>query len=172
MAESSIDEKPRPWQARIFAGLAKTWTIYAHAAGIAVIALGIGIGVVQALSGRDAVVTATNVRVEGKTAPFPVLRVPYHGRYRYAYDLERHEACPGEIVTIFESADPVSPAIVTVRKPAVLDEVRLYPNVAPDNPLPDAVRPGLWHLTVSIISHCANREWTDPITEFSIEVTS
>ncbi|MDP4024470.1 hypothetical protein Q8W71_17735 [Methylobacterium sp. NEAU 140] len=157
---------------RILPALARAWTIWAHAAGIGVIALGIGVGLVQALSGRAAVVTASNVRVAGSGGPpFPVPRIPYRGRYSYVYDLERHEACPGEVVTTFESAEFVSPAVVTTRRPAVLEEVRAYPNVAPDNPLPDAVRPGRWRMTVSLVSHCANREWTDPIAEFEIEVT-
>lgn len=142
---------------------ARAWAIYAHAAGIGVIALGIGIGMVQALSGRDAVITATDVR---RTTT----RVPYGGRYGYTYDLDRHEACPGEIVAIFESADP-SPAVVTVRKPSVLTEVRLFPGIVIDNPLPEAVRPGRWHLNTAMVSHCANRERTDAIAEFDIEVT-
>lgn len=141
----------------------RAWTIYAHAAGIGGIALFIGVGLVQALSGRDAVITATDVRRI-------TTRVPYGGRYGYTYDLDRHEACPGEIVAIFESADP-SPAVVTVRKPSVLTEIRPFPAVVIDNPLPEAVRPGRWHLTTAMVSHCANREWTDPIAEIDIEVT-
>ena len=156
---------------RILSFLAKAWAVWANTAGIGVIALGVGVVVVQALSGQNAVITASNVRIEGLGPPFPTMRVPYKGRYRYLYDFERHEACAGEVVTVFESADPVSPAVVTLRRPTVLDEVRTYPNVAPDNPMPDSVRVGLWHVSISIVSHCANREWTDPVAEFDIEVT-
>lgn len=148
----------------------RAWRVYANAAGIGAIALVLGIGLVQAISGRDAVVTASNVRVEGQGTPFPVQHAPYRGRYGYVYDLERHEACPGEVVTIFETVDTVTPAVVTVRKPSILEDVRAYPNLQIDNPLPDSVRPGRWHVNISIVSHCANREWTDPVTEFDIEV--
>jgi len=60
----------------------------------------------------------------GQGLPIPTMPVPYLGRYRYVYDFERHAACAGEVVTVFESADSASPALVTRRRTTVLDEVR------------------------------------------------
>ncbi|MCB4804255.1 hypothetical protein QO001_004210 [Methylobacterium brachiatum] len=106
----------------------------------------------------------------GQGLPFPTMRVPYLGRYRYVYDFERHAACAGEVVTVFGSAASISPAVIILRRSTVLDEMRAYPIVAPDNPLPDPVRVGRWHVSISIVSHCANREWAAPVAHFDIAV--
>lgn len=151
-------ERVGPW-------LVWGWRVWAHFTGMAVIALAVGIGIVQAVSGNDAVLTVTDVRDVTE-------RAAVRGRYGYTYDSERHEACPGEVVIVFATADAAVPAVVTLRRPAALIEPRAYPGLKVSNPLPDNVTPGQWDVTTSLVSHCANRQQIDIIARFRMEVTA
>lgn len=143
--------------------LRRTYFAIAHLTAIGAIALAFGFTVVWLTSGSDAVVTGSNLQGQ------PTV-VPEGGHLTYTYDLEIHETCKGAIVTVFTSQDPGAPAVITLRRPAVYEQVGFYRGVKVDNDLPPRVTKGRWKIATSRESHCPTREWTDLLSTFDFEV--
>lgn len=143
--------------------LKRVYFAIAHLTAIGFIALVFGFTVVWLAAGSDAVVTGSNLQGQPKT-------VPEGGHLTYTYDLEIHETCKGIIVTVFTSQDPGAPAVITLRRPAVYEQVGIYKGVKVDNDLPPRVTKGKWKIATSRESHCPTREWTDLLSTFDFEV--
>lgn len=157
---------------RILRPLAVGWAVFAHICGIGVVSGLAGFGIVQAVSGDNAVVIASEIRgLNGEDLKVTTLKVKKGGRYGYVYDYDRREACPGYVVILFTSLDTKAPAVVMVRKPAVLLQPKMYDDVRIDNELPPSITEGFWAIKTSLVSRCPNREQTDDISDFMIEVT-
>lgn len=139
------------------------WMIWAHSMGTAIIALGISFGIIQIFARNEEVMIASDVK--------DIPKIVHKGeKLSFYIDLERRESCPGEVVTIYSTVGPETPAVITLRKPSTYTGVKTYNDVHVITDLPERLTPGRWRIASSLVSSCPNRTWTDFLYTFEFEV--
>lgn len=141
----------------------RLWRFYANIAGFVLISLAIAYAVVQTAAGDGTVIVADDVRpLVTKTAP--------EGSISYVYNLQRFEACPGQIIQLWTQGTGRDAVMIQTSRPAVQTEVKYYDDLKVVIGLPAAVTPGKWRYRSSLDSTCPNRQRVDPIADFEFEV--
>lgn len=146
-----------------FVAAGRLWRWYANSAGFILLSLAIAYAVVQGASGNGAVISADDIR------PLVTKTVP-EGSISYVYNLQRFEACPGQIVQLWTQGAGRDAAMIQTSRTAVQMEVKYYDDLKVVVGLPPAVTPGKWRYRSSLDSTCPNRKVVDQIADFEFEV--
>lgn len=152
--------------------LGRGWDIYAHTAGILVIASCIALLIVALFSSNKSALE------HHPTIP-PRLLTPVVGRgdqIVYVVHTRQNQSCPGDIVTVFTSLSPRHvdqlkfPAVITARRPITQLDVGIYRDVPVSMDPPEDLWPGKWRVIVAADSRCPISAFSSKLAEFALEV--
>lgn len=135
---------------------------------ISVISLSLGLGIVWAVAGDDAVVVM--VSGPGERGREPRFTAKQGGFIDYSTVLEQKEACPGEVVYTFRSLSADDPVIIVARRGARPGAVNMATRYVVSLQLPPNVTPGLWKYESGRDSRCPLRQRYDELASGLIEV--
>ncbi|GGC71011.1 hypothetical protein [Chelatococcus reniformis] len=148
--------------------IAQAWAIYAHMAGLALLSVGLGWGLVAIYASDEPVIIASG----------PVTNVTERVRagsaVSYNIDMQRLQSCPGQwTATLTSITNHGPPAVVTISRPARPGVLApgLYADIRVTVALPEAVTPGRWHYESGVTSRCPTRTRYDRLAVFDFEVT-
>jgi hypothetical protein len=140
------------------------WGWYATLAGIGTLALGVAYLVLIASSGTGQVFDVVAAK------PLVTTAKP-GGAISYTWTQDRHENCPGRVITRFSPIDSDNPSIIQTERPVAYTEAKLYKAIPVTIILPQSVTPGKWKLLDGVQSECLDRSRYDRIIEFDFTVT-
>lgn len=149
---------------KAFSVAAMLWGWYATVAGIGVAGLGIAYCVMILAAGTGQVFDVVSAKPLITTARTG-------GAISYVWTQDRHENCPGKVITRFSPVNSDQPSIITTERPVAYTEVKLYKTLPVTIILPPSVTPGKWKLLDGVQSECLDRSRYDRIIEFDFTVT-
>jgi hypothetical protein len=149
---------------RGFAIAAAMWSVYATMAGIGVAALGFAYGLMVLAAGTGEVFTVVAAKPTVTTAK-------PGGAISYVWTQDRHEACPGKVISRFTQVDGDEHTLVQTERPVAFTDARLYKSIPITIVLPPSVTPGRWRLLDGVQSDCLDRSRYDRIIDFEFTVT-
>ena len=152
--------------------LGLAWLIWAHGAGISIIALGLSWSLLSATTTPDRPVVEPINAVERVTT-----EVKVGGTVYYTLDIRRNDSCPGVVTNFFREV--VTPeqrrageggGTEAALRAGRNTESRTYPDAEGSIPLLSTIYPGDWEITISVDSKCATYRRVDTLLQTRIKV--